>query len=422
MTIVPAVLTAKPSETGDEAKGIEERLIFDKNKVVNPKLTVAMNDESLCGYIIKDQESPIKKLSNNVAFPDGMTFTYSSNRPSVVAVNDNVITTVAPGVATITATATYNGKTVSTDFVVYVESTPYIDGITVDGTPVANFKDDRLSYAVELAAGTTTVPQVAAVTDNTDLTVQVTQATQLPGVATVSVTNTYLNQTVVYRVGFGMKPVTTDLKEGKEAALSKGWSVKNGNDNASFSDTGGLIIATEQGAFSSAAAQPQNLYMDNYIGFTVGDRAIYLNTEKDGVVTALGSVKTDIADVNYYRIQKSGDDYTFFYSADGKNFQEAGTATDTGLEDVDLAFDAYCTRSLSGKNMRVAVLSGKGGTGKTFVSVNLAAAAKKAFYIDCDVEEPNGRLYWKPKVEKETPVSVLVPVFDDQKCSGCRTW
>jgi len=71
--------------------------------------------------------------------------------------------------------------------------------------------------------------------------------------------------------------------------------------------------------------------------------------------------------------------------------------------------------------MRVAVLSGKGGTGKTFVSVNLAAAAKKAFYIDCDVEEPNGRLYWKPKVEKETPVSVLVPVFDDQKCSGCRT-
>ena len=38
--------------------------------------------------------------------------------------------------------------------------------------------------------------------------------------------------------------------------------------------------------------------------------------------------------------------------------------------------------------MRIAVLSGKGGTGKTLVSVNLAAAAEKAIYIDCDVEEP----------------------------------
>jgi MinD superfamily P-loop ATPase len=70
--------------------------------------------------------------------------------------------------------------------------------------------------------------------------------------------------------------------------------------------------------------------------------------------------------------------------------------------------------------MRVAVLSGKGGAGKTFVSVNLAATAKSAVYIDCDVEEPNGRLYWKPNIESETPVSVLIPEFDAAKCSGCR--
>ena len=35
--------------------------------------------------------------------------------------------------------------------------------------------------------------------------------------------------------------------------------------------------------------------------------------------------------------------------------------------------------------MRIAVLSGKGGTGKTLVSVNLAAAATTSTYIDCDV-------------------------------------
>ena len=47
--------------------------------------------------------------------------------------------------------------------------------------------------------------------------------------------------------------------------------------------------------------------------------------------------------------------------------------------------------------MRIAVLSGKGGTGKTFVSVNLAAVSGGAAYIDCDAEAPNGHLFFKPE-------------------------
>lgn len=70
--------------------------------------------------------------------------------------------------------------------------------------------------------------------------------------------------------------------------------------------------------------------------------------------------------------------------------------------------------------MKVAVLSGKGGTGKTFVSVNLAVTAKNAVYIDCDVEEPNGRLFLKPERIKETPVYTRIPEFDAEKCTGCR--
>ncbi|MEG1429319.1 MAG: ATPase, partial [Hydrogenoanaerobacterium sp.] len=67
--------------------------------------------------------------------------------------------------------------------------------------------------------------------------------------------------------------------------------------------------------------------------------------------------------------------------------------------------------------MRVAVLSGKGGTGKTFVAVNLAAAAGKAVYIDCDVEEPNGRLFFKPQSTVTKTVTTLVPQFDTTKCN-----
>ncbi|TJX14563.1 ATPase [Tissierella creatinini] len=69
--------------------------------------------------------------------------------------------------------------------------------------------------------------------------------------------------------------------------------------------------------------------------------------------------------------------------------------------------------------MRIAVLSGKGGTGKTLVSVNLAAAAKKSIYIDCDVEEPNGYLFFKPEDVQEE-ISVKIPKVDNELCNGCR--
>lgn len=70
--------------------------------------------------------------------------------------------------------------------------------------------------------------------------------------------------------------------------------------------------------------------------------------------------------------------------------------------------------------MKIAVLSGKGGTGKTFVSVNLAAAATSSMYIDCDVEEPNGRLFFRPEGIRVETVSVMLPVFDAALCDGCR--
>ena len=68
--------------------------------------------------------------------------------------------------------------------------------------------------------------------------------------------------------------------------------------------------------------------------------------------------------------------------------------------------------------MNIAVLSGKGGTGKTTVSTNLALALK-ANYIDCDVEEPNGFLFLKPDIKETKDVLVEYPFIDDSKCNSC---
>lgn len=85
------------------------------------------------------------------------------------------------------------------------------------------------------------------------------------------------------------------------------------------------------------------------------------------------------------------------------------------LTDIHPGFHGH-----GGTEMRIAVLSGKGGAGKTLVSVNLAAAAGRAVYVDCDVEEPNGHLFLKPEDVETTEITVQLPHFDGDKCTGCR--
>lgn len=70
--------------------------------------------------------------------------------------------------------------------------------------------------------------------------------------------------------------------------------------------------------------------------------------------------------------------------------------------------------------MKVAILSGKGGTGKTTVATHLASLYPLSLYMDLDVEEPNGDLFLKPVWEEEIPVTVFYPVIDNKKCTHCR--
>lgn len=69
--------------------------------------------------------------------------------------------------------------------------------------------------------------------------------------------------------------------------------------------------------------------------------------------------------------------------------------------------------------MKIAVLSGKGGTGKTTVSTNLSALNKNITLIDSDVEEPNASIFLKPIVTEEEIIFVEYPVVDSKKCTLC---
>jgi MinD superfamily P-loop ATPase len=74
--------------------------------------------------------------------------------------------------------------------------------------------------------------------------------------------------------------------------------------------------------------------------------------------------------------------------------------------------------------MNIAISSGKGGTGKTFIATNLAILLaeqdRAVTYIDCDVEEPNGHLFLKPEIARTERVTVRAPLrIDPETCIGC---
>jgi MinD superfamily P-loop ATPase len=76
--------------------------------------------------------------------------------------------------------------------------------------------------------------------------------------------------------------------------------------------------------------------------------------------------------------------------------------------------------------MILAIASGKGGTGKTTVAVNLALAVSsqrkggaEVTFVDCDVEEPNAALFLHPVIEQRQEVGLLVPEVDLGRCTYC---
>jgi MinD superfamily P-loop ATPase len=69
--------------------------------------------------------------------------------------------------------------------------------------------------------------------------------------------------------------------------------------------------------------------------------------------------------------------------------------------------------------MILSIASGKGGTGKTTVAVNMALSLKDFQLLDCDVEEPNVHILLQPKINETKPVYISTPLVDEELCDHC---
>lgn len=71
--------------------------------------------------------------------------------------------------------------------------------------------------------------------------------------------------------------------------------------------------------------------------------------------------------------------------------------------------------------MIISIASGKGGTGKTTISTNLAYSLdEQVQLLDCDVEEPNAHLFLNPIFKDNESVNAPIPEINSEKCTFCK--
>jgi MinD superfamily P-loop ATPase len=69
---------------------------------------------------------------------------------------------------------------------------------------------------------------------------------------------------------------------------------------------------------------------------------------------------------------------------------------------------------------QLTIISGKGGTGKTTLTANMAAQAENAIFADCDVDASNLHLLLNPEVKETIEFKGLnLAVINEEKCTRC---
>jgi beta-glucosidase len=277
---VPAVVSAKPSMAGDAARDVAARVLFPRHALVVPKLTVAMNDDALYGYVHKGQSRPL---------PAGMRVRYASNRSHVAAVDGHGrIRTVGPGVATITASATYAGVTKSTRFAIKVR--PELEAIAVGHRRLSGVSPETHSYDVILSDDQTSAPRVRAEAGGAK--VAVTQADAVPGTATITVTDGD-GVPGTYEVNFAHRARGDDFS-GATLGPQWSWIRENPATHSLTSSPGSLVITPEVGDLNATTNTARNVLVQPALGDwaiqakLVFSSAPHANNQQAGIVAYQG--------------------------------------------------------------------------------------------------------------------------------------
>jgi beta-glucosidase-like glycosyl hydrolase len=307
---------------------------------------------------------------------------YKSNNPSVVSVDENgKVTATGVGAATVYASVTIDGKTVSNGYPLKVmpDLTPKI--ITVNGKNISGFNKDVKSYSY-LQKDNKKVPVVTATALSEGITVDIEQAKGVPGTAVVQFIDDVTLEKNIFYLNFDVKSVSDEFN----GTVGSQWQWIRENKSAynlTPSNSGGaLTITSEVGDVSEGTnnaknvllqsansdwtietklvgtrvpSQPENagilVYQndDNFVKLVLravtktsrgnSDRTapetqpgtIDLIIEEKGIAKSMASfnLRNKITEGNslILKLEKSGGNYTAYYSLDGVKYDKLGTAS-----------------------------------------------------------------------------------------------
>lgn len=376
-------------EIGSSSKDIKGSVEANMNGTYSAVLKTVVAE---CGKVVlrpgdKVQSSVSASMSDDSFFNvKNAKITYKSNNSEVASVDDKgMVTAKGVGIVTIFAYVTVNGKTVSNSFPVKVMPDLNPAAITVNNKKITGFSPAVKAYSY-LMADAAVIPTVGATSAGVNVTVEVAQASNVPGNAIVTLTDNITVEKNIYVVNFGTKSISDEFNSG---TLAKQWNwVRENASNWSLSKkSGSLLITSEKGDIVSSNNNAMNILIqsantdwsieskmicsrkpagaqnagilayqddDNFIklvykasvprfgmggpgGAGVQPGSVDLIIEKDGYQKS--GVTLSMADIikdNYtlvLKLEKKGSLYSASCSSDGKKYTTIGTA-DIILKDI----------------------------------------------------------------------------------------
>jgi len=300
--------------------------------------------------------------------------TYKSNNPGVAIVDEKgIVTATGVGVASIIASVTIDGTTVSNSYPLKVMPDLNPASVTVNGKNIRGFNKDVKAYSYLLKSNAK-IPVVKAETLGSGISVEIEQARAIPGTATISLIDNITLEKNVYYLNFDTESVSDEFN-GSAVDPRWEWVRENKSTHSLSAKAGSLTITSEKGGVLEATNDANNLLLqsanndwtietrlvcsrtpsqpenagilayqddDNFVKLmfravikTTRARGVQPGTldlvmEENGIAKSLATfnLKDEITGDKALnlKLEKKGGTYTAYYSLDGTNYELLGTA------------------------------------------------------------------------------------------------
>ena len=368
-------------EIGSSSKDIRGTVSANMNGKFTPQLKTVVSDCRVSVLEIGQTaqfQTTAALTDDSFLSLDKATIKYASSNESVATVDANgLLTAVGAGIATVTVSVTYNGRTVSDSYAIKVNADLSLSSLKNAGKSL--LKSGRKQYSVLGKMSS----KVTATARSGQLKVAVEQAPTVPGTAIVKVIEPVTGDADSYYVNFGIKGVADEFKSN---SLGHQWDVVRQNDDNLLVADGRLEITAAAGDITAASDNGANLVLqsansdwtidtklqtsalptgaqnaglvayqdDSHFVKFVYTGAAMRRGQQQGAAPAAGSLQlyveengaskstlsvnlaeTGIKDNTVYlKLEKDGSTYTAFYSVNGKNWIMAGQA-EVMLKDIE---------------------------------------------------------------------------------------